>query len=65
MKITRIAGLVAGLAAITLISTSCVITVNRKAVRIFAKDKFVEASGVINQGHDRVSFHQTFCFRPS
>ena len=45
MKIIRIAGLVAGLAAITVISSSCVITVNKKAVRLFAKDKFVEASG--------------------
>ena len=47
MKIIRTAGLVAGLAAITLIFSSCVITVNKKAVRLFAKDKFVEASGVI------------------
>ena len=55
MKIIRIAGLVAGLAAITIISTSCVITVNKKAVRIFAKDKFVEASGVITTRDTTVS----------
>ncbi|MGM9768760.1 MAG: GIN domain-containing protein [Candidatus Cryptobacteroides sp.] len=47
MKINKIAGFVAGLAAISVISTSCVVTVNKKAVRLFTKDKFVEASGVI------------------
>ena len=55
MKIIRIAGLVAGLAAITVISSSCVITVNKKAVRLFAKDKFVEASGVITTRDTTVS----------
>ena len=55
MKIIRIAGLVAGLAAITVISSSCVITVNKKAVRFFAKDKFVEASGVITTRDTTVS----------
>ena len=55
MKIIRTAGLVAGLAAITLIFSSCVITVNKKAVRIFAKDKFVEASGVITTRDTTVS----------
>lgn len=47
MKTLRMAGFVAGLAAISVISTSCVVTVNKKAVRLFAKEKFVEASGVI------------------
>lgn len=37
----------ASLAAISLIASSCVVTVNRKAIRGFAKEKFVEASGVI------------------
>ena len=55
MKIIRIAGLVAGLAAISIISTSCVVTVNKKAVRLFAKEKFVEASGVITTRDTTVS----------
>ena len=37
----------ASLAAISLIASSCVVTVNRKAILGFAKEKFVEASGVI------------------
>lgn len=41
------AGFVASLAAISIIASSCVVTVNKRAVRSFAKDKFVEASGVI------------------
>ena len=47
MKTLRMAGFLASLAAISVISTSCVVTVNKKAVRLFVKDKFVEASGVI------------------
>ncbi|MGM9739934.1 MAG: GIN domain-containing protein [Candidatus Cryptobacteroides sp.] len=47
MKTIRMAGFVASLAAISIIASSCVVTVNKKAVRNFAKDKFVEASGVI------------------
>ncbi|MGN1232050.1 MAG: head GIN domain-containing protein [Candidatus Cryptobacteroides sp.] len=47
MKTIRMAGFVASLAAISIIASSCVVTVNKKAVRSFAKEKFVEASGVI------------------